>query len=107
MLPTTLRGSIVYNGCEDIPRTAKVIQMSDDVKMCNCARCQVDLLGADNESWYMKITPRQRELVPKLVAGRLYDRPYCQYCLRMINQGNEPPAPYNGKGQLYLKGNNN
>lgn len=52
----------------------------EDIKMCNCATCRVVLLGKSEEDWYNSLTDLQRRQLPRLLCGRLEDRPYCFVC---------------------------
>jgi len=54
----------------------------DDVKLCNCASCRIELLGDSMRPFYQGLTEEQQELCPPLVAGRAFDRPYCPTCWR-------------------------
>lgn len=52
----------------------------DEVKMCNCAGCGRELVGQSMCDWWTGQTRIFRDQYP-LVAGRIYDRPYCSGCI--------------------------
>ena len=47
----------------------------DDLRVCNCAQCKVELVARDQS-----VEGRTYKL--KVVWGRLRDRPYCRECFR-------------------------
>jgi len=53
-----------------------------DVKMCNCAACNAELLG---ESMRGEYVPTRYDRPG--VAGRLEERPYCKKCLAKLTSG--------------------
>jgi hypothetical protein len=59
--------------------------MRADIKLCNCAACNIELLGDSFANWYRSLTVEQRlkEDLPWPVAGRINDRPYCPRCLAL------------------------
>jgi len=58
----------------------------DDVRLCNCASCGQELMGESMRTWRKTLTAIQRQRMPKLVAGRLEDRPYCAICLGVLQR---------------------
>lgn len=53
----------------------------DEVRMCNCASCGVEMLGRCELGWYAAATERERKAMPPMTAGRVDGRPYCLRCL--------------------------
>ena len=54
----------------------------DEVRMCNCASCGMELLGSVEREWALSLSPTERARFPQLVAGRIRERPYCMGCFR-------------------------
>jgi hypothetical protein len=54
---------------------------TDDLKMCNCAGCQKELLSRDHIEFIGSLPEVRRRAMPEFVAGRVSDRPYCDGCL--------------------------
>ncbi len=71
----------------DLPRKrpAPPKMTAEDVKVCNCADCGVELLGAmtkREEASYAKIPEKHLTNLPRVqVAGWVNDRPFCRICL--------------------------
>ena len=64
------------------------------VKMCNCADCGKELLGANQEGLVSTMKKRERDSLPHVVGGRILGRPYCYSCLRVkrIRTGMSAPG---------------
>ena len=63
----------------------------DEIGLCNCAGCGIDLLGERTTKRIEKIKdhltrdmPNQFHGLPDPVAGRVKGRPYCSKCLRGV-----------------------
>jgi hypothetical protein len=63
-----------------------------DLKLCNCARCNAELIGELDSNRHQHST---RYNIP-VVFGRMLGRPYCQRCYREVQQfqglNEQPPA---------------
>lgn len=63
-----------------------------DLKLCNCARCNMELIGESDRN---KLQHSTRYAI-SIVFGRLSGRPYCQRCYREVQQfqgrQEQPPA---------------
>jgi hypothetical protein len=57
---------------------------ADDVKLCNCAGCDAELLGESMREWRAGLKRRDKEVQPPVVADRVYGRPYCRACLARL-----------------------
>ena len=69
----------------------------DQAKYCNCARCNMELLGASQrEVIELAIEEGQIIRVP-IVAGRIRDgerhAPYCEWCLEIVEGPLITPPP--------------
>jgi len=49
------------------------------VKMCNCAKCDKELTGVNND--FSQASLADLADLPPMVAGRRNQRPYCSQCL--------------------------
>lgn len=58
----------------------------NDVKLCNCAGCEIELLGTQHigMSDYEREQFRLMELPTEVVRGRVNDRPYCAGCYLVL-----------------------
>ena len=52
-----------------------------DYLLCNCAKCQCELLGESERGFFRQLSPEERKRFPSPVAGRILGRPYCPTCL--------------------------
>jgi DNA-directed RNA polymerase specialized sigma24 family protein len=52
----------------------------DDIRICNCAGCNHELLARSEAEWFKKLKPKTRDRLPPLVCGIVEDRPYCNPC---------------------------
>jgi hypothetical protein len=69
--------------------THRVMQERGDWLMCNCAECEVGLLG---ESMKRFAVVREAVARPEFVAGRINGRPYCLACLTVRQPATGRPA---------------
>lgn len=54
----------------------------DRVKLCNCAKCGLEMLGASMSGYFAALPDGQmKNDLPPMVAGRIADRPYCDACI--------------------------
>jgi hypothetical protein len=60
--------------------------MHDGVKLVNCAKCSVVLLGKSMLDWVKSLPIPYRRNVPPMMAGRFRGRPYCAVCLKERKQ---------------------
>ena len=58
-----------------------------DVKLCNCAECNRELLGINQPDNVLPLVLDLAKSTP-LVAGRIKGRPYCLTCLDSNESGN-------------------
>ncbi len=58
-------------------------QLADNLLICNCAECGTQLLGAaeENQALATRVYPNPAKR-PPTVAGRINDRPYCEFCIK-------------------------
>lgn len=54
-----------------------------ELKLCNCAGCECELLGESCAAYVASLSKRHRNSLPSPVAGRILGRPYCKMCLRL------------------------
>ncbi len=57
-----------------------------DVRMCNCARCERDLLGLSMRGLALPWTCDGMQFL----AGRINQRPYCPVCLSIMREDRAP-----------------
>ena len=48
---------------------------------CNCAACDMELLGDSWLGWWESLPRTTQRLHPTPVDGRINGRPYCRWCL--------------------------
>jgi len=53
----------------------------EDIKMCNCSECGVELVGLSERDWYDQLTVDEMRKYPSLTAARVHGRPFCKRCL--------------------------
>lgn len=61
---------------------------SEDLKLCNCARCLVELLGESNLPWWRKLAQVVKNRYQPIVHTRVDGRPYCKFCARLMGLRN-------------------
>lgn len=78
---------------EDLPSLLELPTLpleEDDVKLCNCAGCRVELLGESMlsllEDFGIKKSLPRRYWQHQGVYARIKGRPYCQTCTILIEQ---------------------
>ena len=54
---------------------------ADDLGVCNCAQCGIELLGEKTRERLNKGEARTHAVLPPDVAGRINGRPLCSPCL--------------------------
>ena len=62
----------------------------DDLRVCNCAGCHEELLGPDRENVFLAMKLSGPGHAPRVVQGRINDRPYCLTCWRGRGNRLEP-----------------
>ena len=65
-------------------------EITKTLKLCNCARCGLEMLGLSEREWWKGLSSYNRKRYPPLMAGYIqtelatnlwHSRPYCQDCL--------------------------
>lgn len=71
---------------EKEPRKKQVkIKTIEDIPMCNCARCGIELLGESVDAQMArKIRVRFYRRMWIQVYGRYFGRPFCRECFKVV-----------------------
>lgn len=59
-----------------------------DLKLCNCARCGIEILGESNLPWWKRLPKLLRQRYQPMVDVRMGGRPYCKFCARLMGLRN-------------------
>lgn len=58
----------------------KQMKLCDTVKLCNCASCDVELLGQCMTEFWDKLPFSVKVKYPEVLQTRINGRPYCRNC---------------------------